>query len=111
MPVQVAAEMLGGGVLHALGQTHHLGVLRHHVDDQIGGQTALPVGEPFDEVAVAQAGHPHRAVLIVDLGVGGQNLKLAHHVAELAQLAAAQLGGGVRVQHGNLVIGDFLDVL
>lgn len=61
--------------------------------------------------AAAQAGHPHRAVLIVDLGVGGQNLKLAHHVAELAQLAAAQLGGGVRVQHGNLVIGDFLDVL
>ena len=34
MPVEVAAEMLGSGVLHALIQAHHLCLLGHHVDDE-----------------------------------------------------------------------------
>ena len=109
--VEVAAEMLGGGVFHALVQAYHLGVLGHHVNDQIGGQAVGTVGKPLDQIAVPQRGDPHRAVLVVDLGVGGQNLKLAHHVAQLAQLAAAQLGGRGSVQHGDLIIGDLLNIL
>ena len=108
VPVEVPAEVLGDGVLHALRQADHLRLLAHHVDDDIGGQAVSPVGEPLDEVPVAQGGHPHRAALVVDLGVGGQNLKLGHHVRQLAQLPGAQAGGGVRVQHGNLVVADLL---
>ncbi len=35
---QIPPEMLGGGVLHALIQPHHFGLLGHHVDDEIGRQ-------------------------------------------------------------------------
>ena len=108
VPVEVPAEVLRDGVLHALRQADHLHILAHHVDDEVGGQAVPPVGEPLDEVPVAQGGHPHRAALVVDLGVGGQDLKLGHHVRQLAQLPGAQLGGGVRVQHGDLVIADLL---
>ena len=108
MSGQIAAEVLGGGVLHALVQADHLRLLGHHVDDQVGGQAVGPVGEPLDEIPVGQGGHPHRAALVVDLGVGGQDLELGDHVAELAQGPAAQTGGGVLVQHGDLVVGDLL---
>ena len=108
MAVEVAAEVLGGGVLHALVQAHHLRLLGHHVDDEVSGQALGAVGEPLDDVAVGKAGHPHRAALVVDLGVGGQNLKLAHHVRQLAQLAAAQPLGAVGVQHGDLVVADLV---
>ena len=66
---EVPAEVLGGGVLHALVQPDHLRLLGHHVDDHVGGQAVGPVGEPLDQVSVGQGGHPHRAALIVDLGV------------------------------------------
>ena len=108
MAVQVPAEVLRRGVLHALSQADHLGLLGHHVDNEIGGQAVGAVGEPLDQVSVGQRCHPDRAALVVDLGVIGQNFKLGHHIAELAQLPAAQAGGGVCVQHGNLVIRDFL---
>ena len=108
--VQVAAEVLRRGVLHAVLQAHHLRLLGHHVDDDVGGQAGGAVGEPLDEVAVGQGGHPHGAALVVDLVIGGQDLELGDHVAQLAQLAAAQASGGVGVQHGDLVVGDLLDV-
>ena len=108
MAVQVPAEMLRRGVLHALVQPHHLRLLRHHVDDEVGRQAVGAVGEPLDEIAVGKAGDPHRAALVVDLGVVGQDLKLGHHVRQLAQLPAAQPGGGVAVQHGDLVVADLL---
>ena len=105
---EVPAEVLGGGVLHALVQADHLRLLGHHVDDQVGRQAVRPVGEPLDEVPIGQRGHPHRAALVVDLGVGGQDLELGDHVAQLAQHPAAQPLGGVLVQHGDLVVGDLL---
>ena len=108
--VQVPAKVLGGGVFHALLQPDHISLLGHHVDDDIGRQALGAVGEPFDEVAVGQGGDPDGPALVVDLVVGGQDLELGHHVAELAQLPAAQPGGGAGVQHGDLVIGDLLDL-
>ena len=108
--VEVPAEVLRHGVLHALRQADHLRLLADHVDDEVGGQAVSPVGEPLDEVPITQGSHPDRAALVVDLGIGGQNLELGHHVRQLAQLSGAQLGGGVRVQHGNLVIADLLQL-
>ena len=106
--VEVAAEMLGGGVVDAVLQSHHLHVLGHHVDEQIGGQTVGAVVQPLDDVAVAQGRHPHGATLIVDLGVVVGYLELGHHVRQLTQLAVAQLGGGVGIQHRDLVVADLL---
>ena len=106
--VEVAAEMLGGGVADAVLEPHHLHVLGHHVDDQVGGQTGLAVVEPLDDVAVLQGGDPDGAALVVDLGVVVGHLELGHHVRQLTQLAVAQLGGAVLIQHGDLVEGDLL---
>ena len=106
--VQVPAEMLRRGVLHALVQPDHLRLLGHHVDDDIGRQTVGAVGEPLDEVPVGQTGDPDGTALVVDLSVVGQDLKLGHHIRQLAQLPAAQTGGGVAVQHGDLVVADLL---
>ena len=39
MAVEVPAEVLRRGVVDALVQPHHLHILRHHIDEQIGGQT------------------------------------------------------------------------
>ena len=108
MAVEIAAEVLGGGVADALVQPYYLHVLRDHVDDEVGRQTLRPVVQPLDEVAVPQGRHPDGAALIVDLGVVVRHLKLGHHVRQLAQLAVAQLHGGLRVQHGDLVIADLL---
>ena len=84
--VEVAAKVLGGGVLHALAQPHQLHILRHHVDEQIGGQAVGAVGEPLDDIAVQERGDPDRPAPVVDLGIVVGYLKLADHVAELAQL-------------------------
>ena len=108
MAFQFPPEVLRRSILHSLVQTDHFRLLRHHVDDKIGRQTVRTVGEPLHQVAVGQGGHPDRAALVVDLGIRGQDLKLGDHVAELAQLPAAQPLGGVRVQHGDLVVTDLL---
>ena len=101
MPVQVAAEMLGSGIVDPLIQPHHLHVLGDHVDDEVGGQTLGAVVQPLDNVAVPQGRHPDGAALIVDLGVVVRHLELGHHIRQLAQLPAAQPGSGVAVQHGG----------
>ena len=106
--IQIAAEMLRRGIADALLQTHHLHILCHHVNDEVGGQAVGAVIQPFDPVAVAQGGDPDRTVLVVDLGVVIVHLELGHHIRQLAQLAVAQLGGGVTIQHGDLVEGDLL---
>ena len=108
MAVQVAAEVLGGGVVDALVQTDDLHVLSHHVDKQIGGQAVGAVVQPLDDIAVAQGRDADRAALVVDLGIVIGHLELGDHVRQLAQLAVAQLCGGVGIQHGDLVIADLL---
>ena len=106
--VEVAGEVLRRGVADAVLQPHHVHVLGHHVDDQIGRQALGPIIEPLDPVAVFQRRHPDGLALVVDLGIVRRHLKLAHHVGQLAQLAVAQLGGAVTVQHGNLAVGNLL---
>ena len=110
MAHDVPVQGLGEGVLHALGQTDHLGLLGHHVHQHIGGQALGPVGEPLDQIGVGDGGHPDGPALIVDLsGVVGV-LELADHVAEGAHLPVAQVFGGLPVQGGDLVEGDLGDV-
>ena len=111
MAVQVAAEVLGGGVVDALVQTDDLHVLSHHVDKQIGGQAVGAVVQPLDDIAVAQGRDADRAALVVDLGIVVGHLELGDHVRQLTQFAVAQLCGGVGIQHGDLVIGDLGNVL
>ena len=106
--IQIAAEMLRRGIADALLQTHHLHILCHHVNDEVGGQAVGAVIQPLDPVAVAQGGDPDRTVLVVDLGVVIVHLELGHHIRQLAQLAVAQLGRGIPIQHGDLVDGDLL---
>ena len=36
VPLEIAAEVLGRGVLHPLVQPHHLHILGHHIHDQVG---------------------------------------------------------------------------
>ena len=105
---QIPPEMLGGGIFHPLVQADHFRLLGHHVDNQISGQARGAVGEPLDQISIGQGSHAHRATLVVDLGVGGQDLKLGDHICQFAQFAAAQARGGVFVQHGDLIVGDLL---
>ena len=108
MAIEIAPEVLGGGVADALVKAHHLHVLGHHVHNEVGGQTLGAVGEPLDPVAVAQARHTDGTALVVDLGVILNDLKLAHHVGKLAQFTVAKLHGGVLIHHGDLGVGDLL---
>ena len=57
--VEVAGEVLGGGVLHALVKADDVHALIDHVDDEVGGKAGGAVVEPLDDVAVAQRGDAH----------------------------------------------------
>ena len=106
MTVEIAAEMIVGGVFHALVQTHHLSGLLHHIHPHVGRQAFFHVVEPLEQVAVAQGCHTDGGILPVDLVVVAGHLELGNHVGQLAQLAAAQTLGRVLVQHGHLVKGN-----
>ena len=108
MAVEVPAEVLGGGVLDALLKAHQLHALVHHVDNEVGREAVGTVGDPLDDVRVAESGNAHRPTLVVNLGVVLIDLKLADHIAELPQLPVPQPLGAVLVQHGNLVVGDLI---
>ena len=109
--VQVAAEMLGGGIAHPFGQAHHLHLLRYHIDNEVGRQAVAAVVEPFEDIAVFQRGHADGAAVVIDLGIVFGNLKLADHIGQLAQLAVPQLFRRIAVQHGDLIKGDLLNIL
>ena len=111
MTVEVAGEMLRGGVLHAFLQTDDLDILRHHIDDQIGGQTLGAVVEPLDDIAVAQGRYTHGTPVVIDLGIVLGNLKLGDHIRQFAELAVAELFGAALVEHGDLVIGDLVHLV
>ena len=102
--VEVAGEVLGGGVLHALVKADDVHALIDHVDDEVGGKTGGAVVEPLDDVAVAQRGDAHGAAVVVDLGVVLGDLELGDHVGKLAELAVAELFGAVAVEHRDAVI-------
>ena len=111
MADDVAVEGLGEGVLHALAEAHHLGLLGHHVHHHVGGQAVAPVGEPLDQIGIGDGCHPDGPALVVDLGGVVGVLKLADHVAECAHLAVAQVLGGGAIQCGDLIEGDLADIL
>ena len=107
--VEVAGEVLGGRVLHALIKAHDLDVLRDHVDDKVGGQPLRAVVEPLDDVAVAQRRDAHGTAVVVDLRVVFRDLELRDHVGQLAELAVAELFGAVAVEHRDAVIRDLFN--
>lgn len=59
--------------------------------------------QPLDRIAVGQGRDPHRRTLIVDLGVVPLDLKLGDQIRHLAQLALAELNGGIPVDHRHPV--------
>ena len=107
----VAVERLGEGVLHALGQADHLGLLGDHVHQDVGGQSLTPVGKPFDQVGIGNGRHPDGAALVVDLGGVVGVLKLADHIAEHAHLPVPQKFRAVPVQRGDIAERYLRDVL
>ena len=110
--VDVAHERLGLRVIDgAVFQTHDLGVLGGHVHERVGRDAALAVGEPLEQVGVAQGAHANRRALVVDLRVQVRHLELADVLGDGAHLAVAQQNGGIAVDDGNLRIVHFLDVL
>ena len=112
MAVDVAHERLGLRVIDgAVFQTHDLGVLGGHVHERVGRDAALAVGEPLEQVGVAQGAHANRRALVVDLRVQVRHLELADVLGDGAHLAVAQQNGGIAVDDGNLRIVHFLDVL
>ena len=108
---EVAAEVLGGRIADALLETDDIDVLRDHVNHEIGGQTRLAVVEPLDPVAVAQRRHADGAVFVVDLRVVVCDLELRDHVRQLAELAVAETGRRVAVEHRDLVEADLVDLV
>ena len=104
--VNIPVQGLGEGVFHPLAQADHRGLLGDHVHHHIGGQAAAPVGQPLEQVGVADGGHPDGTALVVDLGGVVGVFKLADHVAEGAHLPVAQILGGGAVQSGDLAEGD-----
>ena len=109
--VEVASEVFSGGVFHALAELYQLGLLRHHVDHDVAGQTLGAVIEPLDDVAIHQRCDADGLSLIVDLGVFRiGHLELRHQIAvraDAAQRPSAELDAGVFVQHGDLIVRDF----
>ena len=111
MTVDVAREGLGVGVTDRLLQTHDLRLLRHHVDEHVGGDAAVAVGEPLEEVGVDERAHAHRTTLVVDHAVGVRDLELAHVLGDGAHGAIPEQNRGVAVDDGDLRVVDLLDVL
>ena len=115
MRVEVAAEVLAGGIFDAVAELNKVGLLSHHIDHDISGQALGTVIEPLDDISIDQRGHPNRLALIVDLGIlAVTDLKLGNQIAvraDAAQRTAAQLNAGVLIQHGDLAVGDLRHVL
>ena len=113
MASQIAAEVLGGGILdtNTLGiKADDLNILGHHIDDKIGGKPLAAVCCPFDNIAVDKGRYADGTALIVDLGVVLGHFELADILAELTKLAVAKTLGAVLIQHGDLVIADLVDI-
>ena len=109
--VHVAREGLRVRVADGALEPHDLGLLRHHVNEHVGGDALVAVGEPLEEVRVDERAHAHGPALVVDLAVGVGDLKLAHVLRDGAHRPVAEKNGGVAVDDGDLGVVDLLDVL
>ena len=104
--VDVAEKVLAGRVADALVEALHADLLRHHVDDEVGGDAVALVVPPLEHVAVVQVSDAHGAVVVVYLVALRVHLELADQVGQLAEAARGEDVGGVGVQHRDLVEGD-----
>ena len=57
--VEVAAEVLAGGILDTVAELDEVGLLSHHIDHDISGQALGTVIEPLDDISIDQRGHPN----------------------------------------------------
>ena len=111
MTIQITIEMLGGGILHSLLQTDQFRFLGHHVDHQVAGNSVAHVGEPLKDIGILEGGDPHRAALIIDLGIIIHNGELADHIGKLTHLTVTQHLRRSGIQPRDIIIGDFGNIL
>ena len=88
--VQVTEEIFAGRVAYALVYAGDLDLLRHHVDDEVGGDACALVVPPLEHVAVVEVGDAHGAVVVVYLIALGVDFELADEVAQFAETAGGQ---------------------
>ena len=82
-----------------------LGVLGGHVDQRVRRDaSSFAVGEPLEQVGVAQRAYAHGRTLVVDLAVQRRYLELADVLRDGAHLAVADLDGRLAVDDRNLVV-------
>ena len=105
--INVTEEVLTGGIANAVFHTFNRYFLCGHVNNNIRRNTVHEVIQPFERVTVIQEGHTYRLVIQVNLSGGIVYFKLADQIAQFAQLAVCQHLCRGRVQHGNLVVGNF----
>ena len=85
-------------------------ILRRHVDKRIRGNARAAVGEPLEQVGIAERAHSDRRALVVDLAVKRRDLELADVLGNRAHLAIAEKNRGVTVNHRDLGVVHLLDV-
>ena len=69
------------------------------------------MAQPLEKVRIGERAHAHRATLVVDLAVGGADLELAHELGDRTHGAGAEQLCGSAIDHGDIRIVDFLDIL
>ena len=85
-------------------------ILRRHVDKRVRGNARAAVGEPLEQVGVAERAHSDRRALVVDLAVKRRDLELADVLGDRTHLAIAEKNRGVTVDHRDLGVVHLLDV-
>ena len=85
-------------------------ILRRHVDKRICGNACAAVGEPLEQVGVAERAHADRSALVVNLAVKRRDLELADVLGNRAHLAITEKNRGITVDHRNLRVVHLLNV-
>ena len=110
MTVDIPVEMVTGSVFHPLVELYKFGILGCHIDLYICRDPLAVIGDPFDNARIFQRGHPHRAVVIIDLGVKIIHLELGHHVHHAPHLPVAEKCRRITVEQRDLVKRKLFDI-
>ena len=110
MTVDIPVEMVTGSVFHPLVELYKFGILGCHIDLYICRDSLAAVRQPLDNTGVFQRRHPHRAILIIYLGVEVVHLELRHHIHHASHFSVSQKSGRFPVKEGNLVKGKLFDI-